>query len=246
MDLNNLFSWSNPVIFGRATIGTSKLNVYELAQALDWGSVFNAAYALDITSTSTADAVAGTGARTIRIFGLDFAGNPLSADVTLNGQTIVTTTKLFWRVFGAIVLTAGTGRKNAGDIYIIKTGTGGTYSTPGVPGTLTSGVLKMLVGENKAMSGIFTAPRGSVYRLIQLILNDRVQVGKFELTQAAERLTVPILPFAALTIDTPVSPSGLFVPPAIITLNELEDFYVKATMGAASGVVSFVAGFAEV
>lgn len=245
MDLNNLFSWRNPVIFGRATIGTSKLNVYELAQALDWGAVFNAAYALDITSTSTADAAAGTGARTIRIFGLDFVGNPLSADVTLNGQIIVTTTKLFWRIFGAIVLTSGTGRKNAGDIFIVKTGTGGTYTT-GTPGTLTSGVLKMLAGENKAMSGIFTAPRGSVYRLIQLILNDRVQVGKFELTHAAERLTVPVLPFAALTIDTPVSQSGLFVPPAIITLNELEDFYVKATMGAASGAVSFVAGFEEV
>lgn len=244
MDFNTRFFGDKVTIFGRATIGTSKLNVYELAQALDWGSVFNVGYQLDFSSSSVADAAAGTGARTVRIYGLDFAGNPLTENVTLNGQTKVTSAKSFWRVFGAKVLTAGTGRVNAGDIYFVKVGTGGAH-TGGVP-TLTSGVLKMLVGENSASSGMYTAPRGTVYKLTGLILNDRVQVGKWEITHAAERITPVDLPHACLTLDTPVAQSSELKLTPFVYINQLEDFIVKATMGAASGVVSFVATLEKV
>lgn len=244
MDFYNRFFGDKVTIFGRATIGASKLNVYELAQALDWGSVFNVGYELDFSSSSANDAAAGTGARTVRIYGLDFNGNPLTEDVTLNGQSKVTSTNKFWRVFGAKTLTAGSGRVNAGDIYFVKTGTGGAH-TGGIP-TLTSGVLKMLIGENSASSGMYTAPRGKTYQLTGLVLNDRVQVGKWEICHAAERITPVDLPHACLTLDSPVGQSGDINLTPFVYINQLEDFIVKATMGAASGVVSFVATLEKV
>lgn len=244
MDFYNRYFGNTVTIWGRATIGTSKLNVYELAQALDWGTVFDTEYLLDFSSSSANDAAAGTGARTINVYGLDLAGNPLVETVTLNGQTKATSSKKFWRVFGAKIATAGTGRTNAGDVYFVKTGTGGAH-TGGVP-TLTSGVLKMLIGEGTASSGMYTAPRGTVYRLDRLILNDRVQVGKWEIAHAAERVVPVDLPHACLTLDTPVSQSSDLVLPPFLVLNQLEDMIVKATMGAASGVVAFIASLQKV
>lgn len=237
MTLSDRFFGKRAIVFGRATIGTSILNVSELNQNVDLGAVLATASALDISSSNAADAAAGTGARTIEIAGLDFAGNPLTETIALNGLTVVTTTKAFWRVFGAQAVTFGTGRKNAGDIYILKAGTGGAYAA-GVPPTLTSALIKILVNENLGVSGLFTAPRGCQYRITSWRQGSRVQVGKHMIFIASERTNPAMPPTMMIGNDLPVA-AATSVPAADeIFLNQLEDIYFKSLMGAASGVVT--------
>lgn len=246
MTLTDRFFCARPIIFGRApAAGTSLLNVNEFNQLQDLGAIFPTAFALDVSSSSATDTAAGTGARTVEIAGLDFNGLPLLETVTLNGQTVVTTTKAFWRVFGAQVLTVGTNRRNAGDIYIVKTGTGGTY-TSGVPGTLTSALIKILINENYGSSGFFTAPRGCQFKLEYWRQGSRVQVGKHMIFKAAER-TVPIMPATMLlSFDAPVGVAVRLEEAGNVFINELEDIYFRCLMGAASGVTSFSAAFGKV
>lgn len=121
----------------------------------------------------------GSGANILTVFGLDGNYKILTEDVRLDGQTIVTTTNSFLRVFGAEVIRSGTGLVNAGDIHIVKTGTGGTY-TGGVPGTLTSALCKVLAGYGASGNGIFTVPAGKTATLKGLLLTARAQACTFQ------------------------------------------------------------------
>jgi len=238
MDLLKKLFGIEPLLCNRGgAIGTTILNVSDLAQNVDMGVTFNIAYKLDVISSSTADAAAGTGARTVEIYGMDFAGNVLTEVVTLNGQTAVTTLNDFWRVFVAKVQTAGTGRKNAGDIYIYKTGTGGTI-TAGVPGTLTSALIKMLVGFNFASSGMWTCPLGMTYSLETLVAQSRVIAGRIMVFHADERGATKILPHPAVDFDVGVSGAAIIPVHGSLVVNELQDIYFKAQMTAAAGIVS--------
>lgn len=84
------------------------------------------ATALEIVSSSAADAAAGTGARTVTINGLDAAWAEVSQTVTLNGITPVAIPTSLYRINSALVVTAGTGKTNAGDITIRDSGGGTT------------------------------------------------------------------------------------------------------------------------
>lgn len=121
----------------------------------------------------------GTGANLLTVFGLDGNYKILVEEVQLDGQTKVTTTNSFLRVFGAEVTRAGTGMVNAGDIHIVKTGTGGTYTT-GVPGTLTSALCKVLIGYGASGNGIYTVPAGKTATLKGLLLTARAQACTFQ------------------------------------------------------------------
>ena len=70
----------------------------------------------------------GTGARTIKIQGLDANYLEIEEDIALNGQTQVITTKEYLRIFRAYVLTAGSNGGTAGTVYVGTTG-----ATAGVP-----------------------------------------------------------------------------------------------------------------
>lgn len=245
MNMQKRLYGNQPTLMGRGVIGTTRLNVFDAIQATDWGSLFDAGYALDVSSSSASDTnSAGTGARKITVFGLDFAGNPLSEVINLNGQTKVTGAALFWRVFAAQVTDAGSGRVNAGDIYIYKTGTGGTI-TAGVPGTLTGMAVKILVGENLGNSGVWTAPRGTVYILDQLNVCCRAQAGRLEAVHGASRASTVIYPYTALSLDMGIGGPAMLDyhegQDFILEVRELEDIYFRATMAAANGIVSFIA-----
>lgn len=121
----------------------------------------------------------GTGASLLAVFGLDGNYKILVEEVQLNGQTVVTTTNSFLRVFGAEVTRSASGLVNAGDIHIVKTGTGGTYSG-GVPGTLTSAICKVLAGYGASGNGIFTVPAGKTATLKGLLLTARAQACTFQ------------------------------------------------------------------
>jgi len=77
-----------------------------------------AATALEIVSDSAADASAGTGARTVTINGLDAAWAEVAQTVTLNGTTAVAIPTSLYRIQSIIVVSAGTGKTNAGTLTV--------------------------------------------------------------------------------------------------------------------------------
>ena len=81
-------------------------------------SLLSSAQQMNIASTSTADDgdPAGTGANTLRIWGVDGSFNEITEDVTLDGTTNVLTTQSFRGINRMSITSAGTGMQNAGTI----------------------------------------------------------------------------------------------------------------------------------
>jgi len=107
---------------------------------------------MKISSGSANDTSAGSGARTVRIVGLDANYAPISETVSLNGQTAVNTTNSYLRINDFYVLTCGSGNTAAGIIYA---GTGSV--TTGIPATIYS---LMPVAYNAQTQAIYTVPAG--------------------------------------------------------------------------------------
>lgn len=85
----------------------------------DGGGVWNeptTTQVYTIASTSATDTSAGTGARTLQIYGLDSAGALQNETVTLAGTTWVTPTNQYQMIHRMVVRTAGSGGANAGVI----------------------------------------------------------------------------------------------------------------------------------
>ena len=78
--------------------------------------VSGSAETLSVFSSSANDTAAGTGARTVILYGLDSSYNEINETVTLNGTTPVATTNTFWRMHLGIVVTAGSSEVNEGSI----------------------------------------------------------------------------------------------------------------------------------
>lgn len=227
----------NPVLKGRGIIGTALVNVYAPIQKINWDIIFGMGYLLDITSSAVADAFASTGTTKLVIYGLDEDWNPLTEEVTMAGQTKVTTLKKFRRVFAAYSSATGIGSVNAGDIYILKTGTGGTY-TAGVPGTLTSACIKMLVGDNLGYSGLWTVPRGQNYRATAFTPSAN-KAGSLQIVKGYPAENTGRGPFAIFKIDVGVG-SGVKNINPVIYLEEKTDIYVQGIALAATTTVSFL------
>ena len=93
---------------------------------------------LEIVSSSlNDDAAGGTGARTVRLFGIGANDLELIEDVDLSGTTPVQTVGSFLRIPRLIVVTAGSGRTNEGTITVA---TVNTATMQGImsPGTSTT------------------------------------------------------------------------------------------------------------
>jgi len=87
-----------------------------------------AANPMTIASTDAADNSSGTGARTVRVTGITTTSGFDTELVSLNGVTPVVLTAAFQRITDAIVVTAGSGQSNAGDISIVESGSGDVMS----------------------------------------------------------------------------------------------------------------------
>ena len=122
-------------------------------------SYLSAATVLKISSSSTADTSAGTGARTVTISGLDANYDEISETITLNGQTAVNSTLSYLRINRMVVRSAGTGGQNAGVIYA---GTGTV--TTGVPANKYATIA---IGDNQTLMALWTVPRGYTAYLTQ-------------------------------------------------------------------------------
>lgn len=86
----------------------------------------SAATSLEIVSSSANDTAAGTGARTVRIEGLDGAFAAVNQTVTLNGTTPVAIPTQLMRINRAVMITGGSAMTNAGNITIRDSGGGTT------------------------------------------------------------------------------------------------------------------------
>ena len=125
-------------------------------------SYLSSASTLYISSSSTADDAAGTGARTATISGLDANYNEVSVTVELDGQNGVQLgdASNWIRVFRISVNTAGSGGQNAGVLYV------GTEASPtsGVPANKYATVA---IGDNQTLMALWTVPAGYTAYLLQ-------------------------------------------------------------------------------
>jgi hypothetical protein len=108
-----------------------------------------------IESSSANDTSAGTGARTVRVFGLDASYDAIQEDVTLNGTTQVTLSNQYLRLFRAQVLTAGTTGSNEGNIQMKH----GTTVIAEIPFDFNE-------GNGQTEMAIYTVPNGYTAHLV--------------------------------------------------------------------------------
>jgi hypothetical protein len=191
-------------------------------------SYLSAATVLKVSSSSTDDTSAGTGARTVQLFGLDGDYNEISEVVTLNGQTAVNTTQSYLRINRMIVRSAGSGGANAGIIYA---GTGTV--TTGVPANIYATVNGD--GTNQTLMALWTVPAGYTGYLMQYDVSN----GTTSNTPAVCKLLLVARPYGEVFQSKDVKSittgmhieNGLVVP---IQFSEKTDIEVRAVSSSAS------------
>lgn len=115
-----------------------------------------------VSSSSTDDTSAGTGAQSVTVRGLDANFDEQEVTVSTNGQSGVQVgaASNWIRVNRVSVETAGSGEQNAGNIHV------GTESSPtsGVPATSYGYIA---AGDNQSLMALWTVPRGYTAYLSQ-------------------------------------------------------------------------------
>lgn len=197
----------------------------------DGGGIYaypSSASVMKVSSSSADDTAAGTGARTVVVIGLDSNYDEAEETVSLNGQTAVTTTTSFIRVFRAYVATAGSGETAAGDIYV---GTGTV--TAGVPATVYA---KIVQGNNQTLMVVWTVPAGYTAYLV------RGNVGSGTTNQnqyVTARLVVRTYGGVFRTVSKAVLQDGIFTNEFEVPLKVLEktDIEGRAVSSGSNNIV---------
>jgi hypothetical protein len=142
--------------------------IWETGDDYPWQS---SAVTVDVVSDDTNDDVAGTGARTLRIQGLDGSYNFAEETVDMDGTTTVTTTQTFLRVFRMSVETAGTSGNNIGNISVTYTGGSDVAAT-------------ITAGNGQTLMTLYTIPAGYTgYLLSMNISSGKDQEMEFKFIQ---------------------------------------------------------------
>jgi hypothetical protein len=119
---------------------------------------------LEVLSSSADDAAAGTGMRTMQVIGLDANYAEQSEIVTLDGTTPVALANSYLRLNRAQVVSAGSGRTNAGNVTIRETGAGQTRGA-------------MRAGYGIMRQAIYTVPAGYTLAITATVLSILRTVG---------------------------------------------------------------------
>ena len=142
--------------------------IWETGNNYPWQST---AVTVDVVSDNVNDDVAGTGARTLRIQGLDGSYNLAEETVDMDGTTTVTTTQTFLRVFRMSVETAGTSGNNEGTITVTYTGGSDVAAT-------------ITAGNGQTLMTLYTIPAGYTgYLLSMNISSGKDQEMEFKFIQ---------------------------------------------------------------
>lgn len=116
------------------------------------------AVTVEVLSGSGSDISTGTGARTIKVIGVDGDYNQVEEDITMDGTDVVTGQQTFLRVFRSFVTTAGTSETNTGTITIRSSDDNVTMAE--IP--LNGG------GEGQTQMAVYTVPAGKTLYVNQL------------------------------------------------------------------------------
>ena len=142
--------------------------IWETGNNYPWQS---SAVTVDVVSDDTDDDVAGTGARTLRIQGLDGSYNFAEETVDMDGTTTVTTTQTFLRVFRMSVETAGSSGNNEGTITVTYTGGSDVAAT-------------ISEGNGQTLMTLYTIPAGYTgYLLSMNVSSGKDQEMQFKFIQ---------------------------------------------------------------
>lgn len=128
-------------------VGATKETIWDLGGKYTY---MPSASVLKLSSSDVDDAGGDTGARTLRVWGLDENGLEATDTKTLTGQTEVLTDNTYSRIFRMQVLTSGSSGTNEGIIYA---GTGAVAS--GVP---TNKYAAILAGNGQTLMATYTIP----------------------------------------------------------------------------------------
>jgi hypothetical protein len=151
------------------TIGSGSFEtIWETGDNYSWQSTD---VTVDVVSDNVNDDVAGTGARTLRIQGLDGSYNFAEETVDMDGTTTVTTTQTFLRVFRMSVETAGSSGNNEGTITVTYTGGSDVAAT-------------ISAGNGQTLMALYTIPAGYTgYLLSMNISSGKDQEMNFKFIQ---------------------------------------------------------------
>jgi hypothetical protein len=200
-------------------------------------SYLSAASVLKVSSSSANDTSAGTGARTVELFGLDGDYNEINEVVTLNGQTAVNSTQSYLRINRMIVRSAGSGGSNAGIIYA---GTGTV--TTGVPANIYATINGD--GTNQTLMALWTVPAGYTGYLMQYDVSN----GTTSNTPAVCKLTLVARPYGEVfqSKDVKSLTTGMHIENTLIVpvkFAEKTDIEVRAVSSSASVTFDISAAF---
>lgn len=121
-------------------------------------SYLSSAETVNVVSTSTSDAAAGAGLRTLLLSGVDGTGAAISETITMNGTTNVLSSNAYLRVNSMVGLTGGSTGWNVGDVT----------ATASAAGTIQD---EMDATESISQGSHYTVPLGKTLHVTQLELN---------------------------------------------------------------------------
>ena len=155
-----------PIVAHSDTVGTNLRHLYPEHNTADTAheALFDTPATVKVSSSSDADnGGTATGALTVAIVGVNSAGAATVEIVTLDGQTAATTTATFKAIHSAIVITAGSGKTNAGVIWV-----GNGTVTSGVPATK---YMAMEIGTSSSRGFVYLVPTGKTLFIEDLNIN---------------------------------------------------------------------------
>jgi len=116
---------------------------------------------VSVVSTSANDTIAGTGAKVVRVYGLDANGDMQEEDFNLNGVTPVVGVKIFTRSHRSVVLQSGSNNMafNLGDITVRHTVTAANIFNI------------ITIGLNESRAAVYTVPKGFTAYVRKLIVS---------------------------------------------------------------------------
>ncbi len=223
-----------PIVAHSNAVGTNLRHLYHETNTADTAhlALFDTPATVKVASTSDADnGGSATGALTVAIVGVDTNGVAAVELATLNGQTeSAATTTIFKAVHSLIVVTAGSGKKNAGIIWCGN----GTF-TSGVPATK---YMAIEAATSSSRGFVYLVPTGKT--LIIEDLNVNVSDTTKDVTLQLNTYTGAVL-YEALDLHTTAS-SEVFIPLTSypgITAGTL--LYLNASVDTATAIISVIA-----
>ena len=196
---------------------------------------------LQISSNNANDNVAGTGARKVKILGLNSTWQEQEIEVSLNGLTPVTLPINFTRVYRAFVTESGTyasqtASSHLGVLTIEEVTSGDDWAIINVEGGF---------GLGQTQIGVYTIEKGCTGHLLSKFINvdsNKASTGYFFQRQEINRTSAPFNTMRLVEQEDGIT-GGLSVKPQSIirSFPELTDlgFMAKTSVGTASMSVDF-------